>query len=290
MTGLRYRRATAEDVPAMADVFFAAAPEMFARYNIAVAPPPRPVVLMGYEHIRSTGFFDVAELDGKIVAIAGGIVRDKLWFLSGFWVRPGLQRQKIGMPLLRRVFEYGKEAGVEAHFVWSSPDVTAMASYLKLGMLPGFQILIFEGTPERIEPAAGYSVEPLEKRFAMGLDQIVRGTPREVDHDYWSGPMGFTGRQVVRGGRAVGYFYHGRGGVGPGAWERAEDGEAVVGIALSEAAAGGTPVRLIVPGINHTAIRFALGAGLQFSNAAHFLTTRPFGRMEQYLASGPGMF
>ena len=123
----------------------------------------------------------------------------------------------------------------------------------------------------------------------MGLDRAVRGTAREVDHDYWN-RLNFEGRQVTYEGAAVGYFYLNRGTIGPGAWADAAHAGAVLALACAEAPGTGSAVRLFVPGVNHEAIRFALGAGLKFAAAAHLLMTNPFGRMERYLASGPALF
>ena len=38
------------------------------------------------------------------------------------------------------------------------------------------------------------------------------------------------------------------------------------------------------------ALRFALGNGLQLIGYSHLLLTAPFGRLEHYLPSGPGLF
>jgi hypothetical protein len=57
-----------------------------------------------------------------------------------------------------------------------------------------------------------------------------------------------------------------------------------------EAAGQAQGLRMMIPGINHIAIRFALQAGLRLAAYSHLLTTAPFGRMEQYLPSGPSLF
>jgi hypothetical protein len=287
-----YREAAPEDVPAMTDLFFASVSDMYTRHGLPVTVRPRDSVLLGYEHVRSTGIFHLAEVDGEIGCIAGAIVRDRIWFLSAFWVRPGLQRQRLGMPVLRRVVEAGKQAGADTFFVWSSIDRTAMAAYMKLGMLPGFQILVFEGTPREIPPApAGCETAPLDSSVAEDIDLIVRGTRRPVEHRFWSGPAGLRGRQVLRHGRLAGYFYHAPGGViGPAGWTDPGDAGAVLALACREAAEASSFIRLSIPGINHAALRFALDAGMRFEVLGHLLASAPVGRMEQYLASGALLF
>jgi hypothetical protein len=61
-------------------------------------------------------------------------------------------------------------------------------------------------------------------------------------------------------------------------------------LALRDAATDARETKMIVPGVNHAAIRFALAAGLRLVNHSHFLTTAPFGRFERYVASGPSLF
>lgn len=288
---IQYRPARPEDIPEMTDLFLEAVSNMFARNNVSAVVPPRPAVLLGYEHVRSTGIFHLAELEGRIVAIAGAVVRDQLWYLSSFWARPDCQRKGIGMPLLREVWAAGKEAGASIFSTWSSVDSAAMAAYMKLGMLPGYQILLFEGTPQRLparDPA--YGVAALEQAHAMALDQEIRGTARGVDHELWLNGAGLQGRQVVRAGEVVGYYYLSKAGIGPAAWKDPENGAPVMTLACREAVDSASPVRLAVPGLNHTGLRFAFDSGLRLTSFAHFLTSAPFGRMEQYLASGPGLF
>jgi hypothetical protein len=60
--------------------------------------------------------------------------------------------------------------------------------------------------------------------------------------------------------------------------------------ACRDAATDASQVRLMIPGVNHTAIRFALGSGLRLTAFSHLLTSAPFGLMEQYLPSGPSLF
>jgi GNAT superfamily N-acetyltransferase len=282
-----YRAAGPEDVPEMVEVFLDSMQDMRTRYGAPPATRSRDAMRLAYEHVRSTGVFRVAESKGRIVAIAGAAVRDYLWFLSAFWVRPDLQRQGIGMPLLRQTWEAGAEAGATVFFTWASPDPAAPASYMKLGMLPGHGLFVFEGTPERLPPVpANFEAAPLEERVAGELDLAVRGTRREVDHHFWSGPGGLVGRQVLRAGKVVGYYYLSEGNVGPAAWTDPDQAEAVMTLAVGEAAAASSRVGLAAPGINHAAVRFALASGLRLVNVNQFMTSAPFGDMRRYLPSG----
>ncbi|HVG39142.1 MAG TPA: GNAT family N-acetyltransferase, partial [Pyrinomonadaceae bacterium] len=268
--------------------------ELYRRHNLEMPLPPRPAVEVAYSHIFETGIFRLAETDGRIVAICHAVVRDALWFLSGFWTRPELVAGGVGGRLLREVWREGEEAGAQKFFVWSSMDNTAIASYLKTGMLPGYQIFTFTGRPTALddvrEGTAGYMVEPLSLEAACGIDREVRETRREVDHRFWLSEEKLEGRQVRRGGHIVGYYYFKGATFGPAAWMDANAAEALLTLGCREASAQSETISLRVPGINHDTIRFALKHGLRLTAMAHLFTSAPIGRMEQYLASGPSLF
>lgn len=291
MSNIIYRAALEADIPAALDLFLESVADIYRRHNIDVPLPPRPSIEAAYRHIFRTGIFQVAESDGRLVCICHAIVRDELWFLSGFWVRPELQAQGVGGKLIRDVRRAGAEAGARKFFVWSSMDHTAIASYLKTGMLPGYQVFTFGGKPTAL-PAApqSYEVEPLSLEAACDIDREIRETRRETDHRHWLSEVKLEGRQVRRGGRTVGYYYFKGEGVGPVAWTERDAGEAVLTLACREASAQADSISLRVPGINHDAIRFALASGLRLTAMAQLFTSAPFGRMEQYLASGPSLF
>jgi hypothetical protein len=294
MSNIIYRAAREEELPATLDLFLEAVEDLYRRHNLQAPPPPRAAVEVAYGHIFRTGIFRVAEMDGRLVAIGHAIVRDALWFLSGFWARPEMAAGGVGGRLLREVWQAGAAAGARKFFVWSSMDLTAIASYLKVGMLPGYQVFTFAGHPAAPgnvpDATAGYTVEPLSLATACDIDAQVRETRREVDHRLWLSEAGIEGRQVRRGGRLVGYYYFKGEAFGPAAWTEAEAAQALLTLGCREAAAQSDIVSLRVPGINHAAIRFALGHGLRLTATAHLFTSAPIGRMEQYLASGPSLF
>jgi GNAT superfamily N-acetyltransferase len=288
---VHYRLATPDDMPACADLFNESLSDLRRRQNApASVPTPQATMVRFYEHVLATGIFEVAEVGGRLAALACAIVRDDLWFLSGFWARPELQRQNIGMPLLRSVHQAGREAGATTFFVDASTDPTAMAAYMKMGMLPGCQILGFSGTPNLTTRApAGLKTEVLETSLALDLDRSTRGTPRAVDHEFFAAE-GRRGRQVTRDGEPIGYYYLHDGAIGPAAWRQPQHAELILAAACREASAESTTVSFDAPGINHAAVRFALESGLRLAPHGHLLQSAPFGRMEQYLPSGPGLF
>jgi len=147
MSPVLYRPAREDDVPAAADVYRESVADMFVRHGIAQPTPPRDVAIAAFGHVFRTGVFHVAEVDGRIDGIASAVVRDKLWFLSTFWVRPGVQQRGVGTPLLDRVWDDGVRAGATTFFTYASVDRTATSMYLRRGMVPGWQILVFAGEP-----------------------------------------------------------------------------------------------------------------------------------------------
>jgi GNAT superfamily N-acetyltransferase len=292
MEEVQYRPVRETELVETVEIFMTAVADMYERHGVKSSLPERASIETGYRHVFETGIFQVAEVEGQVAAICNGVVRDQVWFLSGFWLLPQFQRRGIGGPLLKRVRDEGERAGATTFFTWSSVDMTAMASYMKQGMLPGYQILTFTGPLKRELPGEheGYAVRPLAMACATELDAEVRATGREIDHRFWLTRSGHQGRQLMRDGRAVGYYYFNQGTVGPAAWAHADDALPLIEAACREAALDSERIRLMIPGVNHTAIRFALDSGLRLGAYSHLLTTAPFGRMEQYLPSGPLLF
>jgi len=187
------------------------------------------------------------------------------------------------------VWEEGRSRGASIFFTWSSIDLTAMATYLRRGMFPGYQILSFAGEPAPATARAP-DVEPLTLEIASALDRDVLGTARDVDHAFWSTEPGRIGRAVVRGGRTIGYYYVRSGAIGPAAWTSNVDADVVLQAAVTDALAQSPVVRLRVLGANHDTIRFALARGLRLGGYSHLLTTASFGHFERYAPSGPTLF
>ena len=216
-------------------------------------------------------------------------MRDDEWFLSGFWASAASRQQGVGGPLLREVWDEGVRRGARRQFVWASIDPTAIATYLKFGMLPGSQLFAFAGAP-RGQRSADLETAALTPDLASSIDRTIRGVPRRVDHEWWTSKAGVLGRSVTKRGKTVGYYYVDKGQIGPAAWLDAEDGAAVLTHAIRDAATTAAEVKIVVPGMNHLGLETALGSGLQLVRSSHLLWTEPFGRMEQYSPSGPMLF
>jgi len=287
---VRYRAATPDDVEPALQLYGESLASMLRRNGIDPPPSDLEELRGPYQHVHATGIFRVAEEAGRLVAICHAIVRGPLWFLSGYWARPDRQRAGVGGPLLREVMTEGHQRRAECFFTWSSIDLTAMAGYMRRGMLPGTQILNFVGEPRDLPSADGFVVEPLALDVANALDRDVLSVERAVDQRYWASEPGRSARVVRRDGEAVGYYSIASGVIGPAAWSSARYAAPVLALAVRDARQQSAQVRLRALGTNHDAIRFALGAGLRLLGYSHLLTTRTFGDLSRYIPSGPTLF
>jgi GNAT superfamily N-acetyltransferase len=285
-----YRPLRREEIPEAAELFIVAVADLARRHGLQPASYLQPAVETLYGHLFETGVFHVAEDDGRIVGICCGVVRDQIWFLSMFWVLPEQRVQGLGRPLLEQVMAEAHARGARTLCTWSSIDFVAITSYLRLGMMPAGPVLTFSGecTTVPAEPE-GVELRPLQAEVAGAIDAVVRGTPRPLDHAFFRAREG-SAQQLERDGKPVGYFYASQGVIGPAAWLEPRDAPLVLAAALREAQRQEPKVRLMIPGSNQAALAAALAAGLKLSGAAHFMTSAPFGRLEQYLPSGPGLF
>ena len=293
MTPAELRPGRADDVPAAVDVFLASFDDLYDRMGLPRPPFPRDAVLATYHHIVETGLLHLAEVDGRVVSIASGIVRGDVWFLSGFWTLPDFQRQGIGDRVLRAVETEAQRRGATTLATWSSLDPGAMGVYLRHGMLPGFPMLTLAGSLTA-QPTAppGVTVVPLAAERAAAIDAVVSLPGRLVDHELWLSDRtggGHRGWEIVRDGRSLGYVQFDGERVGPAGWLDPGDAETVLaaGLAAVEGVAPGASLRVGIPGANHAALRFALDRGLRLVSYGTFLTSAPFGRLDQYIVSGP---
>lgn len=284
-----YRAIRDDEYPAAARLFLASLEDLAKRLNASVDPRSPEDVAIGYRHVGQSGIFRVAEIDGRLVALACATMRERQWFLSGFWTAPDVRLHGIGGPLLREVRDEGRRRGATRFSVWSSPDTPAIASYMKLGMLPGTQLFAFGGSVIHGVSAQGHwSTAPIEPEVVAALDRGLVGVRRDEDHRYFAG-HGFSGALVLRDGAPAGYFYVHDGAIGPAGWRADDDADGVLALALAAAARHGE-VQLTAPGVNHRAIEMALRCGLRLVRTSHLLWTEPIGAMERYLPSGPLLF
>ena len=130
----------AEDAPAAAaagriaietlypDEFPAAETDLRVRWSVARAA-----------HLQETdpeGCW-VAEVDGQVVGVALGLIREGVWGFSLFGLLPAFQGLGIGGPLYTRALAYGAHAE-RGGLIMSSSHPAAMGSYARS---PGFRLV-----------------------------------------------------------------------------------------------------------------------------------------------------
>jgi GNAT superfamily N-acetyltransferase len=224
----------------------------------------------------------VAELGGEVVGIALALVREGVWGLSLFGVKPGLQGQGIGGPLLRGALQTA--AGARAAIILSSTDPRAMRRYFRAG----FSVrpcLAAAGQVNRSRIPAGLRARAgdpeADAELLAAASRHVRGAAHNAD----VGAMLATGGEllVVDG---AGFAVH-------------RDGSPVVVAAFDDvsaadllwscfaAGAPGASVHVDFVGQgNDWAVAVALDMGLSLSPDGPIFTRGDLGPLAPYLPSG----
>jgi ribosomal protein S18 acetylase RimI-like enzyme len=289
---IEYRPIFEGELPEATQVFVDTLEDLLRRNRVTnLHPGSFEERLEEFRHIFATGIFQVGIHEGKIIALANGIVRDEQWFLSGFWVRPEFQNQGVGHPLLRKLWTEAMTLNPPISFVWASTEYSAVATYLKHDLMPLTSILRFRGKPKswKESAATGYTTKPIRIESIGKIEQEVRGTRREIEHRFFAHELN-AGFQVMRGPACVGYFYCNRGSIGPAAWCDDEHAEAVMSLAVKTALAQHEEIQFVALGVNQRAIRLALSLGLSLVMITNLLANRPFGALDRYLPYGPALF
>ncbi len=226
----------------------------------------------------------VAELDGEIVGIALALVREGVWGLSLFGVKPELQGQGIGGPLLEGALRASE--GCRAGIILSSSDPRAMRRYFRAGF--------------RVHPCLAAAGEINRARIPAGLRARPGDLDSEVDRATIDAASRFVrsashledvGVMIASGSRLL--VIPDRG------WAIARDGAPAVVAALDEKAAtdltwsclasgeAGAPTHIdfITQG-NDWAVAVALDAGLSLTPDGPTFVRGELGPLAPYLPSG----
>lgn len=289
------RAAAVADIEDATDVFLTTLDDLKRRNGLPKTPMDRDDWLQGYTHVLRNGIFNVVEVDGRVVGLANGVVRDSIWFLSGFWMLPPYQGKGLGQKLINKTWTDARAHGAEQFFVWASIDAAALGNYMRLGMLPGYQIFTLRLSEESLSGKLGrrhssYELEELTVQAACEIDRAVRATERQVDHQYWLFDDSRQGFAVRCMGELVGYFYLRKGAVGALAYLDKAHEQPILDIAMKEVLKGGENIFFMVPGINSSTLGYLIGLGARIVSYSHFLTSAPFGTLENYLPSGPLLY
>lgn len=238
-------------------------------------------------HLQQTdpGGCWVAEVDGRIVGTALGLVREGVWGFSLFGLLPAFHGQAIGSRLYAPALAYGADA--RGGIILSSHHPAAMRRYARS---PGFRLLPAVGLsgawdPRRVPADLRCRPGDLEadRPTIDAASRHVRGASHARDLPTLLARPGRMLLVIADEGFAV-----------------AQDGSPVLLAARSEAAAedllwgaitsgglrGGTVSYDFVTAENQWAIRVGLEAGLSLSPHGPVLVRGQVGPMAPYLPSG----
>jgi GNAT superfamily N-acetyltransferase len=130
----------------------------------------------------------VAEDDGEIIGVALALVREGVWGLSLFGVRPGRQGQGVGRRLLEAALRYAD--GCRGAIILSTPDPRAMRRYA----LAGFELrpcVAFAGIVDRDAIPAGLRSRPgsaaADRDLCDAISRHVRGAAHGPDLEAFEG-------------------------------------------------------------------------------------------------------
>jgi GNAT superfamily N-acetyltransferase len=220
--------------------------------------------------------------EGEVVGIALALVREGVWGLSLFGVKPGLQGQGIGGPLLRGALDYAE--GTRAAIILSSTDARAMRRYFR----------------------AGFAIRPcLAAAGAINRSRLPSGLrAREADLERDAELIAAASRRVRGAEHGVDVAALVAGGcrlhvVDGGGWAASRDGSPAIVAALDDDAArdllwsclaAGEPgaavhVDFIAAG-NDWAVEVALDMGLALTPEGPIFTRGDLGPLAPYLPSG----
>jgi GNAT superfamily N-acetyltransferase len=224
----------------------------------------------------------VAERDGEIVALALSLVRDDVWGLSLFAVKPGLQGQGLGRRTLEPALRYAD--GRRGAIILSSTDPRAMRRYFRAGFLLR-PCVASAGQLNRSRLPAGLRSRPghpeADRDLLDAASRHARGAGHGPDHEAIAA---VGGQLLVLDGR--GYAWHREGSP---VLLAARDEEAAADLLWSCFAAGppGGSVHVdFITEHNNWAIAVSLDAGLALSPDGPVFVRGDTGPFAPYLPSG----
>lgn len=296
---ITYRPATFDDCRVTFDIFEESIMDLSQRLGFsAVTGGDNPEVTDNLweerrplvEHLaRTDEHCWIAEKDGEPIGYARSIVRDGVFELSDFFVRPNHQSSGVGRELLSRTFPPSDMHRV----IIATSDIRAVVSYLKSGVYPRFPIYYFSRTPENTSLETDLEIHPLSDSrnhisILNTIDQHILGYQRPIDHQWLL--QNRSGFLYFRDNKPVGYGYTSTLN-GPFALLNEDDFPAVLTHAENQAAQNNYEFGIEVPMINRAAIQHLLSRSFQASPFfTFFMTDQQFGQYENYIFTSPPFF
>src|SRR5262245_88127 len=239
------------------------------------------------------GYFCAID-EGRIRGMVSALVRGRVWYLSMFFVLPGDQGRGLGRALLERAVAYGEARGAEIRCTWATLDPRAQARYVMAGMAPRWPIYRLDGDAAavaRLKGRAGLDPQAREVACDPGIAEKliaeVFGDGRAADLAHWRGDGGAS-VAIERGGEIAAFAYRRGERIGPAAGRDETALVQAVATAAAAGAGGGGNVTARVPGACTSLLEALVGCGFRLlGDPTLFMASRPFGRPELYLPSGP---
>ena len=137
------------------------------------------------EHLLETdpGGCWVAEADGEVVGFATSMVRELMWILATYAVRPSLQGRGIGRQLMEAALHHGR--GCLRGMLNASQDTMALRRYRLAGFDLVPQMLLWGRVARADLPGVRHVREgtPGDRDLLESLDRRTRGASHGADHD-----------------------------------------------------------------------------------------------------------
>lgn len=294
-----FRPATRDDLPGCAVIWRDALNDYMGRLNLPPIPDELAPIGRLHAHLRATDpdrFWVSTDPRGELTGFVSAVVRERVWFLSMLFVRPGVQGRGLGRALLARVLP-NREDGMILATCTDAVQPISNALYSTYGIVPRMPLLNLTGRPTRpdaLEPLpAGVIAAPLDPVADAGaveaLDREVAGFGHAEDHRFLAaeGRRGFVYRA---GASVVGYGYASAvGRIGPVAVRDEDLLGPVVGHLLTVIEPRGASA-VWVPGHAERAVVALLRAGLRFEGFPVLACwSAPFADFRRYLPISPGL-
>ncbi len=297
---LTFRPAGPDDSPALFRIFVGAVDDLGRRLGVETFsggvpavpdelwPERRPL----FEHLaRTAAHAWLAEEDGTPVGYARSITRDGTLELTEFFVLPGRQSAGLGRELMARAFP---DDGSRHRSIIATPDLRALARYLRAGLAARFPIYGFSREARTLTPPPAVDAHPMDDSAATlatlaTIDRANLDFRRDVDHAWLRTER--EGYLFREGRRLVGYGYVGGAYNGPFAVLDEADWPAVLTHAERRVAALAPVVAFDVPLINRSAAAWLLSQGYRMSDFVnYYLSDHPTGHFERHIITTPSFF
>ena len=241
------------------------------------------------------GYFCAVE-EGQIRGMVSALVRGRVWYLSMFFVLPGNQGRGLGRALLERALAYGEAREAEIRCTWATLDPRAQARYVMAGMAPRWPIYRLDGDAAavtRLKARAGLDARegelPCDPGAAEKLTAEAFGEGRADDLAHCRGDGG-AAATIERAGELAAFAYRRGQRIGPAAGRDETALLQAVAAAAAAGAGGGGSVTMRVPGACTFLLEALVSCGFRIGPLTLFMASRPFGRPELYLPSGPILY